>query len=122
MTHGGGLVPWVRTWLDSGLANCVTRYEWLHQNTAKELQRILDELDIAPVKEIHHAVERQSFASRKAWTKVHGDSLNYGRDFQLGFLRKGIVGDWRNHFGPEEIALCEQYFGDLMRELGHVDK
>lgn len=121
MTHGGGLVPWVRMWLDSGLADCITRYEWLWQNTERELQRILGKIDAEPVKPIHEVVERQSFASRRKWTQQHGDSLNYGKDFQLQFLRKGIVGDWRNHFGPKEVTLCEEHFGELMRELGYAN-
>lgn len=122
MTHGGGLVPWVRMWLDSELADCITRYEWLWRNTAKELQRILGRLGVGQVKPIHEVVARQEFNQRREWTKKHGDLLNYGKDFQVRFLRKGIVGDWRNHLGPEETALCEKHFGDLMRELGYVDK
>jgi len=121
MTHGGGLVPWVRMWLDLGIADCITHYEWLREDTAGELQRILGEIGVSPVKDIQEVVDRQSFDKRKEWTKKHGQELNYGRDFQLRFLRKGIVGDWRNHFSQAEINLCNHYFGTLMRELGYVD-
>lgn len=119
MPHGGGLVPWVRAWMSSGLPECVTRYEWLHKDTTLELWRILHTLHLQPVKDVEAVVARQSFHNRREWTKTNGHSLNYGRDFQLRFLRKGIVGDWRNEFGPEEKALAEQYFGELLDELDY---
>lgn len=119
MPHGGGLVRWVRRWLDLNIHDCLTRYEDLLTDTEGELRRILQKLDLQPVNDLKAVVERQSFAKRRKWTEAHGSSLNYGRDFQLRFLRKGVVGDWKNRFGPEEIALCEEYFGDLIRELGY---
>jgi hypothetical protein len=122
MSRVGDLESWVYTWMEAGLADCVTRYEWLLADAETELLRILDGIDIRPVRSIRKAVERQSFARRKEWTKRHGHTLNYGQDFQLRFLRKGIVGDWKNHFGPEEIELCEHYFGELMDDLGYVDQ
>ena len=119
MTHGGGLVPFVRTWLDSGLVHCITRYEWLHADTEGELRRILGTIEVPAVKDIKKVVHRQSFEVRRRWTQQHGDNLNYGKDFQIRFLRKGITGDWKNVFSDKEIALCEHYFGDLMDELGY---
>ena len=117
--HGGGLVQFYHKWLDSGLAHCVTRYEWLHENTEQELGRILDEIGIEAVKPLVDVVHRQSFEQRRAWTKQHGDGLNYGKEFQLQFLRKGIVGDWQNHFGEQEIKLCDHYFGEFMDAVSY---
>lgn len=119
MFHGGGLVPFVRTWLQSGLAEVVTSYELLHESTRSELERILYKLALIPKRDLHKVVQRQSFGARRTWTEEHGQSLNYGREFQLQFLRKGIVGDWRNHFDTELIALAQEHFGELMTELGY---
>lgn len=33
--------------------------------------------------------------------------------------RKGIAGDWRNHFDPPMLALFEDRYGDLARRLGY---
>lgn len=119
MFHGGGLVPFVRTWLHSGLPNVVTSYELLRENTENELRRILNELGLGHGRNLRRVVQRQSFESRRTWTREHGQSLNYGREFQLRFLRKGIVGDWRNHFDAELTALAQEHFGELMTELGY---
>jgi hypothetical protein len=43
--------------------------------------------------------------------ETHGDDHPYGKTIQLKHLRKGIVGDWRNHFSESDIALAEEIFG-----------
>ena len=44
---------------------------------------------------------------------------------QLGgdrhFMRKGIVGDWRNHFDRETAKMFNDHFGQFMLEQGYVD-
>lgn len=119
MIHGGGMVPFVRTWLHSGLLDVVTSYESLHEDTVSELSYILGELAVHPVHDLQESVHRQSFDVRKAWTKTHGDSLNYGEQFQSRFLRKGIVGDWRNHFDDDLRTLAQEHFGELIVELDY---
>jgi len=121
MTHGGGLVPFVTSWLASGLVKAWTSYEKLRSDTLSELDRILKQIDISPVKPLAKVVNRQSFEARKAWTRSYGERLNYGRDFQLRFLRKGIVGDWHNHFDHQKRVMAEEHFGALMRRLGYTD-
>jgi hypothetical protein len=120
MTHGSGLVPWVQSWLNLGIHDCLVRYETLLADTKGELLRILEATGVAPAVDICETVERQSFARRKEWTKQHGQDLNYGKDFQVRFLRKGIAGDWKNAMNPEQVALCDHYFGDMMRQLGYA--
>lgn len=34
-------------------------------------------------------------------------------------MRKGIVGDWRNHFTREDAELLEHHYGDIIRLLGY---
>lgn len=117
--HGGGLVPFYRKWLDSDLMHCTTRYESLHHDTVGELQSILDKIGIEPLKPLDEVAFRQSFKVRKAWTEEHGHHLNYGAKWQDQFLRKGVVGDWQNHFGEKETELAEQYFRGFMDEVGY---
>lgn len=129
--HGGGLKPFYETWLklivetwlklivEDGIETVL--YEWLRNDTPRSLEHALANLGIDTASCITtDAVERQSFNNRCKWTKEHGHTLNYGKDYQLRFLRKGIVGDWKNHFDEKAIDMCEEYWGDLMREMGYA--
>ena len=35
-------------------------------------------------------------------------------------LRKGIVGDWKNHFGEAALSRFEAVAGPLLQELGYA--
>jgi hypothetical protein len=119
--HGGGWVKWVRSWL--GKAHYILCYRGLVNDTFRYVLNITraiteEKITVAHAQEV---AARQSFTARVAYTHQHGDSLNYGKDFQLRFLRKGIVGDWQNHFTPLHRRLAEEYFGEMMRELGYTE-
>jgi hypothetical protein len=68
---------------------------------------------------LKESVERQSFTARKTWTQQHGDDLNYGKEFQLQFLRKGIVGDWHNHDWTNCYDLAMEHWKPMMEKLGY---
>jgi hypothetical protein len=36
-------------------------------------------------------------------------------------FRKGQIGDWRNHFGPEHLAAFNQVAGEEMKKFGYED-
>ena len=42
-----------------------------------------------------------------------------GHEDRNAFFRKGIIGDWKNHFDQACLDSFMQYGGDLMRELGY---
>jgi hypothetical protein len=42
-----------------------------------------------------------------------------GQENRKRFYRKGIVGDWKNHFGPEEKRIFKEIAGDLLITLGY---
>ena len=120
ITHGGGLEKYYRMWLYSPLPNAKTKYETLLQDPITELSRILEWLEIEHnEQDVIDACERQAFGNRLKLAQEQGDSMNYGKDFQVRFMRKGIVGDWQNVFDDRAIELCEQHFGELIRELGY---
>lgn len=83
------------------------RYERLKENGESELKRVFEFLgctsDDATVSRIisGNAFEKQ---------KKSGSS---------SFFRKGISGDWRNHFTPVDIELFKSIAGDLLVELGY---
>jgi hypothetical protein len=42
-----------------------------------------------------------------------------GEEDQFSFLRKGIVGDWRNHFSAEAAVVFDAHAGSALIELGY---
>lgn len=64
-----------------------------------------------PAAVIEHAVARNSFE------RVSGRKP--GQEDQKSFARKGISGDWRNHFNEKHKARFKDIAGDLLIELGY---
>jgi hypothetical protein len=95
----------VRRWHDRKDATHV-RYENLRRDTAGELRRVVLGLTgqrLSP-EEATAIAEEFSF-ERQAGRKA-------GEEDKRSFLRKGVVGDWRNHFSPEAKATFDRYAGD----------
>jgi hypothetical protein len=112
--HGGGFCGFYQKW-DGHIINIFrTSYEKLFNNPELELASIYYFITHYPVptEKINQAISRQSFANRKRWTEQHGDTLNYGKEWQLRFLRKGVAGDWVNHFDERAIEMSKEYFGE----------
>ncbi len=128
----GSWAEYMREWLNAELFEVPTEgfrfatvsYEDLRKDTVGEVVRILMELNVClpfPLKSIRHAVERQSFKTRKAWMKKHGDSLVFGdKKFHLHSMPKGRVGDWRKIFDSPTCAAIEYHLGPEMRAVGYT--
>lgn len=73
----------------------------------------------------HKAIMRQSFSTRK--TQIHLAHFNrtpesmteVEQELRRNNMRKGIVGDWHNHFTPEMNERIWQEFGWMMEGLGY---
>lgn len=97
----------------------ITRYEWLH-NDPTELAQIFISMTDMPlwgglipdeaIERAKIAIERQSFPNMVK--QLGGDRH---------FMRKGIVGDWRNHFDRETAQMFNVHFGQFMLEQGYID-
>lgn len=89
------------------------RYEDLRVDGPNELRRIVDELTgkvITPA-QAAEIVEEFSFARQAG--------RNPGQENKNSFLRKGIVGDWRNQFSPEACKVFDRYAGESLIQLGY---
>ena len=89
------------------------RYEDLRRETARELQRVVRGLAgrrLSP-EEATAIVEEFSF-ERQAGRQP-------GEEDKGSFLRKGVVGDWRNYFSPEAREMFDRYAGDELTLLGY---
>ena len=122
LRHGGGWCKWVRGWQEQwDSITFFVKYTRLSTDPHERLSTALEYLGATEETNLIDVITRQSITARRAYTEQHGDGLNYGKEFQLQFLRKGVVGDWKNHFTPEHRRLAEGYFGRMMRELGYTE-
>lgn len=104
----------VDKWLDC--KNCVhVRYEDIRVQPVAELQRITNELTGVLLDESYakRIVEEYSFE------KLSGRKV--GVVNTRSFLRKGIVGDWKNYFSHEARKQFDNYAGDSLIKLGYED-
>lgn len=116
--------PWaafVTAWLDCPTPVVRVWYEDFVRDTIFELSELLSILDLPVLAEdgLFGVVERQAFANRKKELAGSGSKYMYGESIQLKNMRKGIAGDWRNHFTPELHELAIGYFGKTMERIGY---
>ncbi|MDZ7829177.1 MAG: sulfotransferase domain-containing protein [Halofilum sp. (in: g-proteobacteria)] len=80
-------------WRNAGPRFCMVSYEGLHEDFASEIERIAEVLGLSPdPKRIEQLRQQTSIGSLR---KRYEDQPLYQGD---RFFRKGVVGDWRNHF------------------------
>jgi hypothetical protein len=90
------------------------RYEALHHDPHAQVARMarhlgVDDTDAA----VHASVQAGAFDAR-----ANGQA-NGSETRSAGFYRKGVVGDWVNHFDPAALAAFRQHAEPLMRDLGY---
>lgn len=97
----------------------VTRYESLHQGHS-ELARIFVSITNTPLDGClipDEVVERAKIAHSRQFFDNMVKQLGDDRHF----MRKGIVGDWHNHFTREQAKYFNIHFGEFMLEQGYID-
>ena len=89
------------------------RYEDLLADTEGELARVIVAMadHDADAEHIRAAVKKHNF--------THLTTRKRGEEDRSSFIRKGICGDWRNHFTIEAGRLYNEYAGELLVELGY---
>ena len=98
----------------AGRDDCVyVKYEELIENPCQALKRVLKELagvelDDSRIEEIVSKYSFEKIAGRKS-----------GVEKTNSFLRKGIVGDWRNNFTEEAKVKFNNYAGETLIRLGY---
>ena len=90
----------------------VLSYEELIRNDRQTLRLILEYLDLPTTDDaVDDMIRRSSFY-------FHSDRQP-GQENSDSFFRKGIVGDWRSQFGPEDKRTFKELAGDLLIQLGY---
>lgn len=117
----GPLCVYMKAWLEmyEKFAVPIVRYEDMLESP-RPLARVLEQIGFdLSAKRIREAYDRQSFKKRREHIMRRGQNYNLGKDFNLRFMRKGIAGDWRNHFNRAEAFETEAHFGDLLRYFNY---
>ncbi|MCC6312618.1 MAG: sulfotransferase domain-containing protein [Thermomicrobiales bacterium] len=94
-------------WLQSG-ASVVVRYEALHADPVAELTRAANEIEPVAPERITAAIEA-----------CQADTLLQRRKGLRRRIRSATVGDWRNHLGPQHLALFRVHHADRIHALGY---
>lgn len=89
------------------------RYEDLRINAVDEMQRVLatDFAQHVDMEKLRAIVERYSFQAQTGRTE--------GTENKTSFLRKGIIGDWRNHFSQDAAQVFDRFGGQALIDLGY---
>ena len=90
----------------------VLSYEELIRNDRQTLRLILEYLDLPTTDDaVDDMIRRSSF--------YFHSGRQPGQENSDSFFRKGIVGDWRSQFGPEDKRTFKELAGDLLIQLGY---
>jgi hypothetical protein len=89
------------------------KYEDMRSDPVAELRRIINKLTGKTLSEnrIGEIVEKYSFESKSG--------RKCGQEKKGSFMRKGIVGDWKNCFSEKSIKTFKQYAGNELVKLGY---
>ncbi|XP_072223912.1 cytosolic sulfotransferase 2-like isoform X2 [Leuresthes tenuis] len=90
-------------------------YEDLIEDTDKELCRLYSFLGLSPTVELKKQVREKVLFDNMKKDKMANGSRDEAFDFKISpFMRKGKVGDWKNHFTAQQD---EQFNEDYERKM-----
>jgi hypothetical protein len=124
LTGAGAWHEHVDGWLDSPAYASGTvlmvRYEDMKADAGRELQRAADFLGVAVTAErIADAIDAGSLDSMKNREKESTGIVHRETGETIPVVRKGVVGDWQNYFGPEDLATFNRVARRAMTRLGY---
>lgn len=93
---------------------CVqTSYEAMRENPGREMKKILRYISTHEIDEM----KLDACISKYSFQNVTG--RRPGEENVRCFVRKGIVGDWKNHFTREAREVFDYYAGRVLIDLGY---
>jgi LPS sulfotransferase NodH len=94
---------------------CQVRYEDLLAEPVGEVMRLLEFLGAdSDVEVARGCVQAASFEQLSG-------GRTQGEEASSSFYRKGIAGDWKNHFSEEDRRVFKEEAGELLIRLGYED-
>lgn len=113
----------VRSWLDAARTNPnikVVKYEDLRKKTKDTVTQIIEFIGIEPdpskVKQLveHNSLNQMKKKEQEAFLTIFKDKRE-----DIGFVRKGSVGGWRETLNPEDHRNIERIAADVLKRLGY---
>ena len=109
--HISEWVEHIETWQNKQPI-AIVRYEDLKTHPEATLSNLLVKLnaEVSPeiIKDAITTFDFERLSQRQA-----------GEENKTSFYRKGIVGDWKNHFSAQETALFKEKAGKILETLGY---
>ena len=101
----------VNSWTDMDVP--IIKYENLLQDTAREMSKAIREIckSRADKARLERIAEKYSFKNLA--------KRNPGEENKHSFLRKGIAGDWKNHFSREARQIFNEFAGRELIKAGY---
>lgn len=111
-----------RAWLENPYnANLlIIKYELLISDPLSELKKICDFIDLERTeKDLHKIIKGNSFSKMKKKESIFG-GYNKHLNPNGNFLRKGIIGDFKEGFSPGILQEFENLAGKELAKLGYL--
>lgn len=105
---------WINSWRSASPRLClIEQYEELRMNTSSVMKRVVDhyELNLSAAM-LATIIDKNSFGNLSA-------GRNAGDNNSQSFFRKGISGDWKNHFNQELKTIYKNHIGDFLIKEGY---
>lgn len=91
------------------------KFEDLHRNPVESFRVLLAFNDLNySQEELEKSIEASSFKKMSGGRQKGDENRN-------SHYRKGIIGDWRNHFSPQQAATFYGRFGETLSSLGYEE-
>jgi hypothetical protein len=108
------------TWLDGDYDVQTIRYESLKANPVKEFRKVADHMQVRLSNRLlEQIVRRNRFERLSAGGKFWRTARAEGQEDSNSHFRKGIVGDWQNHFQEAHKERFKEVAGQLLIDLGY---
>lgn len=92
-------------------------YRRLREQTFDIMQHLMLFIGaVVSVDRLDKTISNQSFDTRRREINGSGDKYPYGASIQLHAMRKGVAGDWVNHFTPEDTETSREAWGEFMEK------
>jgi len=113
-------LEFTRRWLESELHKSVVKYEHLQAHPVRILHDVLSESGLEVSDQLVEAIiYRNNFERLSRGRKFWQNGRKQGEADSTSHFRKGIVGDWRNHFSEIHINRFKELAGETLIELGY---
>ena len=99
-------------------------FEDISEDPVRELKKMAEFLEIKPTPEqIQRIVQWTMFGNMKCEKSTNFSSISHVMEYKISpYMRKGIVGDWKNQMSPEESKYCDEQYEKRCLPVGLVHR